>query len=187
MSTIQNERRKEKAKQRRIGKTQKLQQNNTKYAGRDLEKIRSQITQLESLSDLKAHQQKRLDTLHQQVEHVSRAKARLNPHTTADTSIVGGKNQNANSMSIYYDAWLNPSGSPPPGFPAQDWQDQGEEEDSGYETSDSVSQIPMPPSPSDAPKSKVTYESGEQLRDFVHENTKMLPSVIAKRRRQAER
>lgn len=184
---LQQEHRKEKNKSRRAANAQKIAARDTKFSARDPNHVKTQIAQLEAEGrshTLTYSQQQRLDSLKHTLESILRAK-RKQGAASEDTS-NNNNNNNANLKSIYYDPKINPSGNPPQGYPYCEWDPDGSDSsqsDSGYETSESVSTIPMPAEKVSDNSLKQSYEAQEQLRDFVQESTKLVPTVLTKKRR----
>lgn len=185
---IQQERQKEKDKKRHKNKEERKKQRIEKLSKRNTASLERQINDLKNksfLSGLTPRQEVQLKDCQRDLDEIIRAKNKLGveykPMTFNDKRVK----EKVNKKSIYYDTELNPSGDPPPGLPAIDYTSDLE----GYETDDSVKNMPMPSNSykqnqdQTQKQSQATYEAEPQLRNLqAQSTTAFTPSVLKKRK-----
>lgn len=166
---LQAERKKEKEKQVRRAKEQKLKQRQQRLATRDPSRIQKQIDALLARPSLPPHEQRHLESLQKDIEDVRRARQKLGHHE-----------RGPGRKSYYWDPKLNPEGFPPEGEEQALRSYGSEEEDSGYSTSESVSSIPMPGTrvTQNSSEAKTTYEAEPELRNLTKEVSTMIPATL---------
>lgn len=206
LNPVQQERKKEKERQLKKAKAEKLERLSKIDAGsleRRIQRLEQQ--QQENNGTLAPHQQRQLERLKTELEDVKRAKSKKGVEESSDpTNTTPSERRPYNpyfgKKSIYYDPVLNPRGDPPEGYPfAERPFDDDADDDSGYETSESVSSIPMPRMgpkqeaevgirhPKPRTEARTVYESAPVLRDLTKESTStFVPAALLRKRRKVD-
>lgn len=208
INPAQLQRKKEKDRQLKKAKQERLQQRTERLSKRNPYRLQRQISDLESLqtsAGLSAQDSKLLDTLRKDLQDVTNARNKLGVAEREDKpvrsreSYDGERRHPPGKKSMYWDPVLNPKGYPPPGFPyAERKIYEDEEEDSGYTTSDSVKQISLPSGPppkyqhnvivattsqANSGPSKTVYEAAAVIRDLTKESSVLVPAQVRKKQK----
>lgn len=190
INPAQAQRKKEKERQLKKQKQERQNQRNERLAKRNPSRQLKQIDELESrINTLTSSEKAHLESLKKDVEEIERARKQMGmteiERKKKSTRVVSNNDSNNKKKSYYWDPIINPEGDPPEGE-EQAWMP--DEEDSGYSTSESVSEIPLPerkpPSVEElkAGPAKSTYESAPVIKDLYQETTQMVPAAVKRKK-----
>lgn len=210
VNPAQLQRKREKAQQLKKAKVERQKQRYERLSKRNPGHLERQIRDLEALPSPSRADLDRLKGLKNELKEILTAQEKLGLLSKSEMP-CGASNGRSQSFtrdnqqawrpekppgkrSIYWDSVLNPKGYPPEGYPFVDRKYDDEESD--YESDSSVSKIPMPVgSYEDALKrasgqgisatpsvAQTVYESAPVLRDLVKETTKLVPTVLKRRK-----
>jgi hypothetical protein len=203
INPVQLERKREKERQLKKARAQKLDRLSKVDTGHIERKIQ-RLEREQQDEELTPHQARQLQKLRSELEEIRRAKTKTGgeDENTLDYERVHERRYNPyfGKKSIYYDPLLNPRGDPPPAYPFAErkFDDDGDEDDSGYETSESVSAIPMPrfaprqeaeidiKYPKPKVSARTTYEAAPELRNLTKESSSFVPAALLRKKRKID-